>query len=162
MWSQRTHTVSWYIPCPFVLRSPRLRPRSAVTRRIRLGSTTPKNSGQNQPREEPWCEAGNQGQSPRSCPTWGHNCHILASGNGFPGMCEVVFTWNPSGALYFPEDWEFSLLGGNEVLSIEQAAYIKCMLRYPRLYEVEWTVPKLARLRPAFQGGSKDSSLNPC
>lgn len=50
-------------------------------------------------------------------------------------MGEVVFTWNPSGALYFPEDWEFSLLGGNLILSIEQAAYIKRMLRYrdPRL-----------------------------
>lgn len=69
----------------------------------------------------------------------GHNCHIPAWGNGFPGTCEVLFTWNPSGALYFPEDWEFSPLGGNLVLSIEHAASIKRKLRYrePCLYEEE-------------------------
>lgn len=95
-------------------RSPRPRPRSVISRRIRLGSTTPKNSGHHQPREEPWCEAGNQGWSLRSCPALGHNCHIPASGNGFPGTCEVPCTWNPPiGALYFSEDWELSLLGGN-------------------------------------------------
>lgn len=43
------------------------------------------------------------------------------------------------GALYFPEDWEFSLLGGNPVLSIKHAASIKRMLRYrePCFYEIE-------------------------
>lgn len=63
---------------------------------------------------------------PGAIPHWATIATFLPRGIGFPGTCEVLFTWNPpSGALYFPEDWEFSLLGGNPVLSIEHAASIK-------------------------------------